>query len=351
MPVLANDDCLIPTIQDVSNLVSTSHNDNELMENEGSEESTIESDTDDYNGISDNVRSKFDQAEISDLVIDLRLSNEQSELLASRLKEKDCLKEGTKITYHRNRDQYFRKFFTQSQKLVYCKDIDGLIKELGTAHIPEEWRLFIDSSKRSLKAVLLHNGNTLASVRIAHSTTINKNYINMKYLLQELCYEIYKWKICTDLKVVTIILGQQTGFTKFPCFLCLWDSRSREDYYKKKVWLPRNEFVVGERNIAEPNQVDPKSIILPPLHIKLGLIKQFVKALRKRDSRAFHYLFTKFPKISDAKIKERVFDGPQVRELKSDPEFANRMSATGKKAWESFINVCDNFLGNKRDKN
>ena len=125
MPVLANDDCLIPTIQDVSNLVSTSHNDNELMENEESEESTIESDTDDYNGISDNARSKFDQAELSDLVRDLRLLKEQSELLASRLKEKDCLKEGTKITYHRNRDQYFRKFFTQSQNWYFAKTLTG----------------------------------------------------------------------------------------------------------------------------------------------------------------------------------------------------------------------------------
>ena len=40
--------------------------------------------------------------------------------------------------------------------------------------------------------------------------------------------------ICGDLKIVIILLGQQSGFTKNPCFLCLWDSRDRKNQYKKK---------------------------------------------------------------------------------------------------------------------
>jgi hypothetical protein len=32
---------------------------------------------------------------------------------------------------------------------------------LGHEFIPDQWRLFIDSSKVSLKVVLLHNGNKL----------------------------------------------------------------------------------------------------------------------------------------------------------------------------------------------
>ncbi|KAK8383349.1 hypothetical protein O3P69_019012 [Scylla paramamosain] len=34
--------------------------------------------------------------------------------------------------------------------------------------------LFFDSSKRSLKCVLLHNGNQFASVPLAHSTTLKR---------------------------------------------------------------------------------------------------------------------------------------------------------------------------------
>jgi len=41
---------------------------------------------------------------------------------------------------------------------VFCYDVDGLMNALGIEYDPQEWRLFRDSSKLSLKAVLLHNG-------------------------------------------------------------------------------------------------------------------------------------------------------------------------------------------------
>jgi len=53
--------------------------------------------------------------------------------------------------------------------LVACKDVDGLFKALNMSHCTEEWRLFIDSSKVSLKAVLLHNGNVLPSIPVARA--------------------------------------------------------------------------------------------------------------------------------------------------------------------------------------
>ena len=39
-----------------------------------------------------------------------------------------------------------------------------------------------------------------------------------------LLIDTHKWIICVDLKLVKFRLGQQSGYTKFPCFLCLWDS-------------------------------------------------------------------------------------------------------------------------------
>jgi len=44
-------------------------------------------------------------------------------------------------------------------ELVYCNDVEGLQQELGCTHNSEEWRLFVDLSQFSLKAVLLHKGN------------------------------------------------------------------------------------------------------------------------------------------------------------------------------------------------
>ncbi|GBO40623.1 hypothetical protein AVEN_222905-1 [Araneus ventricosus] len=42
------------------------------------------------------------------------------------------------------------------------------------------------------------------------------------------------------------------------------------------------------------NLVDPKKVLLPPLHIKLGLMKHFVKALPK-EGECFEYLCDQFP--------------------------------------------------------
>ena len=85
--------------------------------------------------------------------------------------------------------------------------------------------------------------------------------------------------MCVDLKMVNFLLGEQGGHTKYPCFLCYWDSRSNEEHWVRKEWPPRNTIKPGEKNIVNNPLVDRKNIILPPLHIKLGLVKQFAKHL------------------------------------------------------------------------
>ena len=114
-----------------------------------------------------------------------------------------------------------------------------------------------------------------------------------------------------------MILEQQSGFTKTPCFLCLWDSRDRQSHYVKKIWLTRIDFEPGSKNIILPPLMDPQKYLFPPLHIKLGLVKQYVKSLNK-DGDCFEYLGEKFPAISDVKLKEGIYDGPQIRALFED---------------------------------
>ena len=96
--------------------------------------------------------------------------------------------------------------------------------------------------------------------------------------------------------------------------------------------------------------VNPRNILLPPLHIKLGLMKNFVKALDK-DGQSFQFLQTKFPYVSDAKLCAGVFDGPQIRELMKDSSFDEILTGNEKTAWVSFKNVCTNFLGKRQSKN
>src|SRR6218665_2673181 len=89
---------------------------------------------------------------------------------------------------------------------------------------PSEWRLFIDSSSRSLKAVLLHNGNNYPSLPLAHSVHLKEDYTSVKMLQIALKNVDYGWEVIGDLKMVSFLVGLQGGFTKFPCFLCLKDS-------------------------------------------------------------------------------------------------------------------------------
>ena len=81
----------------------------------------------------------FNQAELNDLVRDLSLSKEASELLASRLNEKNLLQHGTKVTFYRSREKDLLQYFRVDSDLVYCHDVSGLLYAVGvTLYDPNE---------------------------------------------------------------------------------------------------------------------------------------------------------------------------------------------------------------------
>jgi len=86
-----------------------------------------------------------------------------------------------------------------------------LVQSINMSHYSDEWSLFIDCSKVSFKAVLLHNGNVLPSILVAHAFGIKESGDSMKQLLQYIKYDTYKWNICADLKVIALLLGLQLG--------------------------------------------------------------------------------------------------------------------------------------------
>ena len=178
--------------------------------------------------------------------------------------------------------------------LVACTDIDGLMQTLNINHNLLDWRLFIDSSKLSLKAVLLHNGKTLPSIPVGHSVH-NESYDNMKILMEAIYYDKFKWQISGDRKVIALLLGLQQGFTKYCCFICEWDSRARSLHYSREDWPARKSLEPGIMNVENQPLVEPSEILLPSMHLKLGLMKNFVKAMNQEEA-AFTYLLTrKFP--------------------------------------------------------
>jgi len=117
----------------------------------------------DFQGPASESPHKLTQNELNDLVRDFELPKVKAKLLACEMKQWKCLDEGMKITLYRYRQKNLEEFFTMEGTLMACKAVDGLFKALNMNHCSDEWRLFIDTSKVSLKAVLLHNGNVLPS--------------------------------------------------------------------------------------------------------------------------------------------------------------------------------------------
>lgn len=234
--------------------------------------------------------------------------------------------------------------------MVYCKNVPGLIEKFGISYRAEDWRLFIDSSKTSMKGVLLYNWPSVPSIPVAHSTEMSETYENIKILLNLLKYHDHKWLICADLKVVALILELQGGYTKYSCFLCLWNSRADAFHFSRTLWPGREEFLPGSKNVKEHPLVVPTKVLLPPLHIKLGCIKNFVKGIDK-DDEGFRYLQKKFSCSTEAKLRAGIFTGPQIRELLKDDEFDKSLSVLELQAWKGLTAVIQQFLGINRAPN
>ena len=337
-PVPHSDDLPVPTPPVNKDLSSS---DEEMPSREDSAESkSLEDIESTYSGTSGNEPHWITQEDLNDLARDLYLQKQQSELLASRLKQWNQVQEDVKITSFRNRNKDLASFFDMENKLCYWTNILGLFTSLDLPHNPLDWHIFIDSSKGSLKGVLLHNENKYLSILIAHSVHLKESYDNMELLLEAIKYSVYQWSLC----VIGLLMGMQAGFTKYCCFLCLWDSRAVSQHYKQKDWGSRSTFVPGEHSLKEILLVDMYKVLLPPHHIKLGLMKNFV---HKNDD-AFQRLSTVFPGLIAAKLKEGIFVGPQIREVLKDTDFEELLNLKELRAWEAFKSVCSGFLGNIR---
>ncbi|GBN94057.1 hypothetical protein AVEN_33293-1 [Araneus ventricosus] len=83
---------------------------------------------------------------------------------------------------------------------------------------------------------------------------------------------------------------------------------------------------------------------------KISLTKQFVKALPK-EGECFKYFCDQFPGLSEAKLKEDVFVGPDIRKMIKDENFEIKIETNEGKAWESFKLVITSFFGNEKDPN
>ena len=156
----------------------------------------------------------------------------------------------------------------------------------------------------------------------------------------------FNWKVIKDFRMVAFLVGLLGGLTKFPCYLCHWDSRNTTAHHHRRICLKRTKYSVGYSNIKWDPLIDLIKILLPPLDINLGFIKQFVEALDK-NSNAFKPLQNFFTKISAAKLEAGIFVGPQIRKILDCNKFLQELT-TERAAWISFAPEVRGFLGSHK---
>ena len=127
------------------------------------------------------------------------------------------MQKGVNCTYFRCRHASLQDFFSVQNNVCYCSNIDCFFESLESEHDSNEWRLSIDSSKASLEAVLLNNGNEKPSIPLTPATALKENHETTKLILLLINYSVCKWNICGDLKVIGLFIGMQMGYTNAFC--------------------------------------------------------------------------------------------------------------------------------------
>jgi len=82
--------------------------------------------------------------------------------------------------------------------------------------------------------------------------------------------------------VIALLLGLQQGFTNYCCFICEWDSRTKD-------WPARKSLESEIMTVENQTLVEPSKILLSSMYLKFGLMKTFVKALNREEA-AFTYV-------------------------------------------------------------
>jgi hypothetical protein len=312
--------------------------------------SVNETDSDECFPASANPNSKISQSQLDNLVKEFGFSKSDSQKMGRMLRSFNVLDDSVSYSHYRKRDLKYSPFFRVEDSIVFCCDIDGLLKELLFDRDINNWWLFIDSSCSSYKMVMLHKLSQCPPFPVVYSREQKETYDTVKKSLDLIKYSELQLPICGDLKIVGFLMGLQKGYVKHMCFLCLWNTREKSNQYTHGEWPLRKHRVIGQHNVTHPPLIPPRKILLPPLHIKLGLFKQFIKSLESENAKEF--LAELFPKMTDAKLKEGVFVGPQLRRIMENyEEFSALLNTNERRAWETLVSVTKGFLGKHRDSN
>lgn len=126
-------------------------------------------------------------------------------------------------------------FFTKEDTLVACINID-LMEAVNINHKPDEWRLFIDSSKLSLKVVLFHIVNKLPSFLTEYAVHMKESYSSMKLLLRVVSYHKFQLQILWG-SLGHCPLAWHTAWLHRVLLFSFWVGHQRTSFSLHITWL------------------------------------------------------------------------------------------------------------------
>lgn len=274
-----------------------------------------------------------------DFCRELKLSKNMSKKCLRMLKKDPVIKQKMTSINRRHieeRNNEIKNLFSDHGAYAFCNNIEGLMGCLRVKYNSDDWCLYIDSSTTSLKAALMYKNNELPTLPIVYAN-VKEDRDSMEMILKLTKYNDHGWLIMADLKVLNFIMGLKAGYAKYPCFYCMFDTRnSLLDYNSNHMWPDRIDF-------DKQPLVPLEKIAFPFLHIKLGLWQKFVKTL-DNDSECFKFICENIKK-SDAKLRNGVFTGPEIKNIMKNVNFPQTMTHLEQNAWLSFCDVANHVLG------
>ena len=63
---------------------------------------------------------------------------------------------------------------------------------------------------------------------------VKEHYLDVKMVLNKLGYSEHNWPYVWTLRWLIFCWDSKGGYTKYPCFLCYWDSRASTQHWVKK---------------------------------------------------------------------------------------------------------------------
>lgn len=335
------------------------------------------------------------QTELDKLIRDSGVGLYQAYHLSKEMKKKNTLTHNTRISHYRTRYREFREYFTTKnynlpikvrefervkvtkgriskkpkKKLTkinkrfaffYCSNFKGLSQKLNNDSNSQNYLLFIDSSCKSLKAVLLHTSGQGHPLIMAYAPGVPESRDSMQAILECIKYTDFEFDIIADFKVINLLIGLGEGgaSSHMPCFLCLWPQHSNKTNFEQKSWPPRSRFVVNEDSLKYLPLVNSSKIRLPTLHIKLGLFSSFIRTFgwikyssnKKKEYKYYsiaEYLLKRH-KFTSAQLNDGSITGGRINTLQADLNFERKLPRIAKQAWIAFREFSHSFFGTIR---